>query len=313
MSDDTNKDNVVELNQGPNVYTEASSQVHDIPFTQISNQFIRNNELTSDARFLLIYLISFAPGWSFNDPMIRKDLGVGRDKLERMFKELRAAGYVKNVVIRGSNGVVGSKRIFSRVPEFLGSSRQPEKPPLGGNSWSPENQGPRSSGPRNQGLYKNNNIKKINTKNNNKKINKKSFDLEFDEFWDAYPKKVDKHITREKYQKILQKDYNLHALIIFAICEQVREREIKAELGMWQPEPKGPAAWLNAKRWEDEVKNRERLNEEHRRSQQSVGRQPSKQETTERVLEKLRREANEELKRAFSGDGTPEFHAGGNF
>ena len=131
-----------------------------------------------------------------------------------------------------------------------------------------------------------------------KKINKKDFDIEFGEFWEQYPKKVDKHKAADVYKKLLAKDYGLHAIVISALCAQNEQRAIKTELGIWQPEPKGPAAWLNAERWDDEIKTREQLNEEHRPSKQVTSGKPSKSEQYLNALDayerKLQQQASEE-------------------
>ncbi len=68
----------------------------------------------------------------------------------------------------------------------------------------------------------------------------------FDEFWAAYPKKVEKKKARKIYLA-LKPDEALHAKILAAIEAQKKTRQ-------WQEGYiKNPTGWLNAERWNDEV------------------------------------------------------------
>jgi len=92
-------------------------------FSQISNELIRNDKLSDSARMLLIYLCSFInmPNHKFYDHIIMKNLGYGRQKLYKLFAELRKFGYMKKFTNpQNEKGqFMGSKRVFSDEPVFL--------------------------------------------------------------------------------------------------------------------------------------------------------------------------------------------------
>jgi hypothetical protein len=305
------ENNIVDINER-NIATEAAESVHtNVPFSIIENDLIQNSNLTPESRMLIIYLLSFGKGWVFYDSVIRKNFkSLGRDKLRKMFRELKEEGYIKVVPLRDPKGkVLGSKRIFSKFPEFLvpqeptscvAINRDPEKPPLGESTETPENQRAGISARWRTTPNKINiNNKKDLFKNTNKKINKKRFDVEFEEFWKLYPKKVDKHKSSEAYNKLLQEDYGLHALIMSAVLGQVQERAIKEKLSIWQPEPKLATAWLNAKRWEDEIKTEEQLkHEEDKRVKPGFTREPSRAEKRAQVQRDAEERAMQQLREA---------------
>lgn len=115
-----------------------------------------------------------------------------------------------------------------------------------------------------------------------KKNNKKSFDTEFEEFWEAYSKKVSRHKCFDIYNKILKiEGIKLHQSIIQSISGQNKEREVNEALGIWQPLKKHPSTWLNGRCWEDSFKTDGEIHEEHRRSVDKLSRQPGRMSKTE--------------------------------
>lgn len=70
----------------------------------------------------------------------------------------------------------------------------------------------------------------------------------FDEFWTAYPKKVDKTKSREIWQK-LAPDATLKKRIIAAVKQQAKSDEWTKDGGQFVPYP---STWLRRRRWEDE-------------------------------------------------------------
>ena len=302
MSEDTNKDNVVELSQ-PETISEAAPSVHKWSHIPISREIIQDSQIPIDARMLLIYLLSFKEGWTFYDYKIREHLGIGFSKLKSLFKELRDRGYVKTVPIIGEHGrMTGSKRMFSSLPEFYKKHRESANSTESMVSRQSEEPTARKSEAKIT-----NSIIKGDLNNNNKKIYKKDFEKEFDEFWEQYPKKVDKHKASMIYEKLLkQEGAGLHEVAMIAICGQVREREIKEGLGIWQADPKGAKAWLNGHCWENEFQTEDAIREEFERSNKRPGKQPSKSEQSFNALQeyerKLQRQAREEWLREHGGE-----------
>jgi hypothetical protein len=64
-------------------------------FTTIPNEFIRNKNLSLEARALLVVLLSYPDNWEFNMPWMRANvLGTSDFITRRMLNELIAAGYI---------------------------------------------------------------------------------------------------------------------------------------------------------------------------------------------------------------------------
>jgi hypothetical protein len=277
MSDQTNDPNIIDL---PQITSEASESVHNVPFSMVSRELIQKSGLSPEARMLIIYLISFPPGWIFYDEVIRRDLDdVGRDKLERMFRELRKKGYVQNIPIRGTDGkVCGSKRIFSATPEFKAFHRNPEKPGVGDSTETLENQGPGKPGPGKPAANNiNSNNIKIN-KINDKKINKKDLiEEKFEIFWKAYPNQgKNKQRALKAFASKIKQDPARFGIIMNAVHAQNRERarceELNKELlrdnkkEIFIPHLAHASTWLNEERWENSVRTEEELNAEYNRN-----------------------------------------------
>jgi hypothetical protein len=73
--------------------------------------------------------------------------------------------------------------------------------------------------------------------------------LQFEEFWRAYPKKVGKEAAWKAWKKI-KPPAALLAKILTAIPEAIQSRQWRLENGRFIP---NPATWLNQGRWDDEL------------------------------------------------------------
>lgn len=91
-------------------------------------------------------------------------------------------------------------------------------------------------------------IKENNTSNNNSPHTPKGEDELFDQFWQAYPKRVAKKPARRAWDK-LHVDNDLLAKILAALAWQKRTDDWQRDGGRYIP---NPATWLNGGRWEDE-------------------------------------------------------------
>lgn len=78
---------------------------HSRNFTVISNQIIRNQGLSYQARFLLTWLLSFNPqdGFRFSIDKISNKTGIPLSRTRSLIQELQNAGYIKLSRIRESN------------------------------------------------------------------------------------------------------------------------------------------------------------------------------------------------------------------
>ena len=131
-----------------------------------------------------------------------------------------------------------------------------------------------------------------------KKINKKNFDAEFEEFWEAYAKKVGRHGCVDIYNKILKgAGVELHKTIIQAITGQNKEREVSEELGEWTPLKKQPKSWLNGRHWEDSFRTEGEVREENRRSVSKLSRpiRPNKADQQHNIITQFREAAERRI------------------
>ena len=83
-----------------------------------------------------------------------------------------------------------------------------------------------------------------NTKNKNKDTS-----FAFDEFWNAYPRHVNKQAAMKAFEKA-KIDNQLLKVILAAIERQKASDQWTKDGGQFIPHP---ATWLNGRRWEDEV------------------------------------------------------------
>lgn len=86
-------------------YISIHRDNHSRNFTVISNQVIRNQDLSYQARFLLIWLLSFNPqeGFKFSIDKISGKTGIPVSRTRSLVQELQDAGYIKLSRIREVN------------------------------------------------------------------------------------------------------------------------------------------------------------------------------------------------------------------
>ena len=87
---------------------------------------------------------------------------------------------------------------------------------------------------------------------------------EFDQWYSSYPHKVTKGQARRAWAKI-NPDSLLISRMRMAIESQKAERVWKLDRGIFVPEWKHPATWLNGECWEDEVQTEPPLGGVHSR------------------------------------------------
>lgn len=112
-------------------------------YAAIPNAAMRDDSLSIEARGLLALMMTYADEWVFQVRHLQKVCACGRDRLQKMLRELKQAGYVQRVPNRSADGKVsGSTWVINdephREPEntVVGSteslkSRPPEKPTAG--------------------------------------------------------------------------------------------------------------------------------------------------------------------------------------
>lgn len=78
-------------------------------FTIIGNNIIKDERLSIEARFVLIFMRSFKKGWVFYKKDLQERLNVGRRVLDRCFEELAEVGYLIETEMLEKQGLFTSK------------------------------------------------------------------------------------------------------------------------------------------------------------------------------------------------------------
>lgn len=90
-----------------------------LPFTQISNDLINNPNLSSKAKWILIYLLSKPADWLVYENDIVKHTADGRFAIRSGVKELIDQGYLKREILRNPDGTFsGYLYDVSETPVF---------------------------------------------------------------------------------------------------------------------------------------------------------------------------------------------------
>lgn len=194
----------------------------DDHFTQIPNAWLRDNRISLGAKGLLAQLLSHAPGWRISQESLGHSNGVGRDAIRTLINELLEAGYLSRSEDRERNekGYLGGYTYTTQDP-----------------SAEPTQDYPTQDNP----LHKNNITKKNNFKNNERTYS----DSQFEEFWNLYPKKVDKGAAIRAFSKA-SKNHDL-TLVIEGAKRYAEDPNLPEKQFI-----KNPATWLNAEAWNNE-------------------------------------------------------------
>ena len=66
-------------------------------YTIVPNGFINDMELSPQAKFIFIYMLSKPESWEFYLDTISKEVGFGKDTVRKYISELEASGWVLKV------------------------------------------------------------------------------------------------------------------------------------------------------------------------------------------------------------------------
>ncbi len=98
------------------------------PYAQISNALIRDNSISPNCRWMLIYFLSMKDKWKINMKQLVNYLKphIGRDLVYDLINEAIEAGYMKREIL--TNGNLKSRSIYfmSESPKFKKCFRHPE-------------------------------------------------------------------------------------------------------------------------------------------------------------------------------------------
>ena len=87
------------------------------PYTTISNTPLQDKRLSLEAVGLLVCVLSLPENWLFNRKHARERFNIGREKLDRILRELKDMGYILHVQERDEAGRMSkSVYVFSDDP-----------------------------------------------------------------------------------------------------------------------------------------------------------------------------------------------------
>lgn len=196
-------------------------------FTTLPNEILRMESLSIEARGMLALIASMASDWVFYRAQMMKLTGCGTKKYYRILDELKAAGILHIEEGRGDGGTFSGRTWHINLSPCSQKEDTVEAPctpkPYTVNADVGE-----------KGTHKKNNL----NKNNNNKG-------DFEEFWNAYPKRNGQRLGKKpsmaQYLKALRK--TTHAEIMAGV------RSYAAHAGNYA---KDPMRWLRDEGWADE-------------------------------------------------------------
>lgn len=205
----------------------------DSNFTMVPNALIRDDELSANAKLLLIYLLSHKVGYHILDGQIIRESGLGRQALRSARKTLEDAGFIVLERVRNADNSLGGYRYeiedargwFSTVASPTVDSPTVAFPTVDNR---PDNR---------KLLPKKTKLEKTKNKNTG------DIDKLFDEFWATYPKPADKALAKRSYEKALNR----------ATAERILEgaQQYRDDPRRDDAYTKNPSTWLNADAWEN--------------------------------------------------------------
>ena len=190
----------------------------DEQFTQIPNDWVRDTRLSFKARGLLALVMSHSKGWSLSVNMIADQNQEGKDAIRSAINELEKFGYLTRSQVNEAG----------RFGEAVWMTHEPFAGPR---ADLPSAGFPSSDNP----TPKNNNLKEEQVKNN--------IDDLFIEFWNAYPRKLDKAAAFRAFKSALKRSKfeDILAGVIAYRNDPARNPDFT----------KYPATWLKAESWEN--------------------------------------------------------------
>lgn len=257
-------------------------------FTQVPNDLLKNPNISGKAKAILCVLLSNKDGWKTYFASLKGVMKEGTESLRAGLRELEEYGYLRLIQCRrmDTKQFVGKLWLYTDAPGLFNleehiktlenkgfelllseNSRTSENPSLG----KPESRKTRPRKTRTSALYNMNILKNTNDKNTKEEKNtngrrgkafsasdsesessscqQKIIPSQFGEFWNLYPKKVDKGKALTSWERLCRKPKNQRPSlpdIVDAISAQNQtDRWRKGYIPM-------PSTWLNQQRWLDD-------------------------------------------------------------
>lgn len=207
-------------------------------YTLISNDLMRDPDLSDRAKAVYLYMRSHRDGWNLNTEKIAKALGRSRNTVMAAVNDLIAAGYVERIQGRINDGMFGtveyvvhSQRRCSNVEPRSGAGSDfapvagSHIEPVAGSDFEP--------------------LKKTTSKKTKEKTISSAYTEDFEKFWQTYPKRTGKQAAFRRWKEAVKRADP--TVIIEKAGEYARSVQ-----GTEKRFIKNPEGWLNAGRYEDE-------------------------------------------------------------
>jgi hypothetical protein len=201
-------------------------------FTQIPNSWARDERLGYRARGILLLLMSHQDGWKITLEHLANDGPDGITSVRTAIAQLQESGYLTRNVIRNGNRIEGSEWIISDPFE-----KETPKEDLSSDFLTLENLTSENLTSENLTLKKTIDIEHYK---------KENYMLDFEKFWEVYPRKVGKGAALTSFKKAVKKTEA--SVIIGAVIDYVQS----GKMPDMQYIPY-PATWLNQERWNDDL------------------------------------------------------------
>lgn len=192
-------------------------------FTITPNQVLYNRTLTSDARFLWIYLRSHKVGYPLGYRQMEADLQWSEVTVRKHLRALEEAGLVR----------LNQTRVGSRNGKLLISLLLPQ---------TIKSEGSTFEGSESMGLNK---TIKTNKTIEETTLAQARLERAFEDFWTAYPRKVGKDAARRAFVKAYEA---ANGNVVLGAQRFSNDPNLPADKNFIPH----PATWLNAGRWDDE-------------------------------------------------------------
>lgn len=223
-------------------------------FTVISNVHLSDTRLSLKAKGLLSYMLAKPDSWNFTLAGLAAQSSDGVASIRGAVKELMALGYVRRCQSRKGDGSF-SEIEYDVIEDPAYFSLEPEEQPLCENCTTEESQPlcdfplagePIADNPisENRTLVNTDRSKYSNTSPSPSKSSP-----DFDRFWAAYPRKVDKDKARRAWKRLKVTDALLET-ILAGLERDKRSPQWVKDCGQFIPYP---ATWLNNRRWESQT------------------------------------------------------------
>lgn len=191
----------------------------DDHFTQIPNEWLRDTRLSFKARGLLALVMSHSQGWSLSVNYLAENNQEGKDAIRSAIQELEQYGYLTRTQVN-EDGRFGEAIWITHDPSDLPMTENP----------TTDNPTPKKN------ILKEEHIK-------NKQENHAHLEEQFNEFWNAYPRKLDKAKAFRAFKSAMKR---------------AKFEDILAGVIAYRNDPKRnpdftkyPATWLNSDSWEN--------------------------------------------------------------